>query len=186
LGCKYKFPVPFRLRIKANHKIDDGRKNLPVSIVFAHLKIGESLTLSGKRSVWGRPVYVSALRLDHGELLIVISNDSRNTIIADYAHPWAIETLFGVFKTRGFNLESTHFNKQEPLSKLFSLMSLAMCWAILIGEWLHQQIPLTIKKHGRKSKSIFRYGLDYLRMVVLDLDLRNTEFIYCLNFLSCT
>jgi Transposase DDE domain len=178
--------IPFRLRIKANHKIGDGRKNLPASIVFAHLKIGESLTLSGKRSVWGRPVYVSALRLDHGELLIVISNDSRNTIIADYAHPWAIETLFGVFKTRGFNLESTHFNKQEPLSKLFSLMSLAMCWAILIGEWLHQQIPLTIKKHGRKSKSIFRYGLDYLRMVVLDLDLRNTEFIYRLNFLSCT
>lgn len=178
--------IPFRLRIKADHKISGSKKSLAASIMFAHLKIGDSQTLSGKRWVWGRQVYVSALRLDDGELLIVISNDSSYTAIADYAHRWGIETLFGMFKTRGFNLESTHFNKQERLSKLFALMSLAMCWAILIGEWLHEQIPLKIKKHGRRAKSIFRYGLDYLRSLLLDLDLKHREFIHCLNFLSCT
>ena len=26
---------------------------------------------------------------------------------------------------------------------------MALCWAILIGEWLHEQIPLKIKKHRR-------------------------------------
>jgi len=155
--------IPFRLRIKANHKIGDGQKSLVASILFAHLQVGESQTLSGKRGVWGRQVYVSALRLEDRELLIVISNDSGNTAIADYGHRWGIETLFGMFKTRGFNLESTHFNQQERLSKLFALMSLALCWAILIGEWLHEQIPLKIKKHGRRGKSIFRYGLDHLR-----------------------
>lgn len=178
--------IPFRLRIKADHKIGDGRKSLAASIIFAHLQIGESQTLSGKRWVWGRQVYVSALGLDDGELLIVISNDSAQTVINDYAHRWGIETLFGMFKTRGFNLESTHFNQQERLSKLLALMSLALCWAILIGEWLHEKIPLKIKKHGRRAKSIFRYGLDHLRAIVLDIDLRQNEFINCLNFLSCT
>ena len=46
---------------------------------------------------------VAILRLDDGELLIVISNDSAFTALADYAHRWGIETLFGMFKTRGFN-----------------------------------------------------------------------------------
>jgi hypothetical protein len=67
---------------------------------------------------------------------------------SDYAHRWGIETLFGMFKTKGFNLESTHFNQQNRLSKLFALMSLAMCWAILMGEWRHQQVPLKVKNHG--------------------------------------
>ncbi|AUC60539.1 group IS10 transposase [Cyanobacterium sp. HL-69] len=178
--------IPFRLRIKADHKIGDGQKSLASSILFAHLRMGESQTLSGKRWVWGRQVYVSALRLEDGELLIVISNDSGKSAIADYAHRWGIETLFGMFKTRGFHLESTHFNQPERLSKLFTLMSLALCWAILIGEWLHEQIPLKIKKHGRRVKSIFRYGLDHLRMIFLDIDLKQNEFIRCLNFLSCT
>ena len=178
--------IPFRLRIKADHKIGDGQKSLPASIIFAHLQIGEHCVLSGKRWVWGRQVYVSALRLEDKELLIVISNDCPKTAIADYGKRWGIETLFRMFKTRGFNLESTHFTKQERLSKLFALMTLAMTWAVLIGEWLHEQIPLKIKKHGRREKSIFRYGLDHLRAIMMDLDLKHHEFIHCLKFLSCT
>ncbi len=65
--------IPFRLRIKANHKISDGSKSLKASVVFAHLDTGQSLLLSRRRWVWGRSVYVGALRLESGELLIVIS-----------------------------------------------------------------------------------------------------------------
>lgn len=61
-----------------------------------------------------------------------------------------------------------------------------MCWAILMGQWLHEKTPLKIKKHGRKAKSIFRYGLDNLRSIVLDLDLKHDEFVHSLKFLSCT
>ena len=130
-------------------------------------------------------VYVSALCLDNGELLIVITPDSCDTVISDYGQRWgieregrwgnpslsnhAVETLFGMFKTRGFCLESTHFSNSERLSKLLALMTLALCWSIKTGEWLHQHQPLKIKKHGRLAKSIFRYGLDYLRSIVTDL-----------------
>lgn len=124
--------------------------------------------------------------MDDGELLIVISSDSPQTMIADYGNRWGIETLFGLFKTRGFCLESTHFKDGERLSKLIALMTLALCWAIKTGEWLHRHQPIKIKKHGRKAKSIFRHGLDYLRSIVTDLDLKQDEFIHSLQFLSCT
>lgn len=105
--------ISFRLRIRSSDRISDGKKQLRASIVFAHLQPGQSQILSSKKLVWGRLVYVSALRLDDGELLIVITPDSCSTAISDYGKRWGIETLFGMFKTRGFCLESTHFNDSE-------------------------------------------------------------------------
>ena len=46
-------------------------------------------------------------------------------LVKDYALRWGIETLFGIFKTRGFCLESNHFTDDERLSKLFALLTLA-------------------------------------------------------------
>ena len=137
--------------------------------------------LSGKRLVWGRLVYVSALRLDDGKLLIVITPDSCSAAISDYGKRWGIETLFGMFKTRGFCLESTHFKDSERLNKLIALMTLALCWAIKTGDWLHNHLnPIKVKIHGRLAKSIFRYGLDYLRSILTDLDLKKDEFLFSL------
>ena len=89
-------------------------------------------------------------------------------------------------KLEDFASESTHFQDSERLSKLIALMTLALCWAVKTGEWLHQLSPIKVKKHGRKQMSIFRYGLDYLRSIVTDLDLKQDEFLHSLQFLSCT
>ena len=201
--------ISFRLRIKNSdceasrrHRIGDGKKQLRASIIFANLKPGQTQTLSGRRWVWGRLVYVSALRLDEGELrkearrgflalsksslLIIITPEATTSAISDYAQRWGIETLFGIFKTRGFCLESTHFTDSERLSKLLALIAIALCWAVKTGEWLHQHQPIKVKKHGRKAKSIFRHGLDHLRSIITDLDLKYDEFLHSLKFLSCT
>ena len=37
------------------------------------------------------------------------------------------------------------------------------CWSHLVGEWLHEVKPITLKNHGRPAQSLFRYGFDYLR-----------------------
>ncbi len=71
------------MRIRESDQIGDGRKQLRASIVFAHLQPGQTQVLSGKRLVWGRKVYISALRLEDGELLIVITPDSCSTAISD-------------------------------------------------------------------------------------------------------
>ena len=60
------------------------------------------------------------MRLEDGDLLIVAPAHAPDTAIADYAKRWAIETLFGCFKSRGFCLESTHLKDPESLSKLFA------------------------------------------------------------------
>jgi hypothetical protein len=83
-------------------------------------------------------------------------------------------------------LEATHLKDRERLKKLIALLTLAFCWAHRVGWWLVEQHPITLKKHGRKARSIFRTGLDYLRQILLNLDSHNQQYIQVLKLLSCT
>ncbi|MBR4512927.1 MAG: hypothetical protein IKO59_09095 [Bacteroidales bacterium] len=45
--------------------------------------------------------------------------------------------------------------------KLLLMVMIAFVWCYNIGELVHRKIrPIRILKHGRKEKSIIRYGLD--------------------------
>ena len=178
--------MSFRIRIPESDYLGDGHHNLPTRIAFSHLQIGQSQILKSKKRLWGHSVYVSALRLEDNSLLTVIAASYTPTIINDYAQRWGIETLFGIFKTRGFNLEDTHLQDSERLSRLFALLTIALCWAYRTGQWLSESKPIPIKKHGRKAKSVFRSGFDYLRRIFFDLGQFETDFIQSLQFLSCT
>ena len=92
--------------------------------------------------------------------------------------------MFGILKSRGFRFEETHLTDGERINKLLALLALATVWAFKVGEWLHQQEPLKIKKHGRLAKSIFRYGLDHLRSIVFDIQLKMDDFQMTLRFLT--
>lgn len=70
-------------------------------------------------------------------LLIVIAPDSAQNLIKDYSLRWGSETLFGIFKSRGFNLEDTHLTDSERLSRLFAkpsdrLMLGASNWSMVV------------------------------------------------------
>lgn len=176
----------FRIRIRESDKLDDGRKSLKASVVFSHLQINQYQVLRRPRQVWGCRVYVAATRLEDQSLLIVLSSQPTHQAITDYGYRWAIETLFGIFKTRGFCLESTHLKDPERLSKLLALLTIALCWALRTGEWLIKQTPIVLKKHGRLAKSLFRTGFDYLRRLLLNLEQSADAFFQVLQFLSCT
>ncbi|MBE9044003.1 IS4 family transposase [Pleurocapsales cyanobacterium LEGE 10410] len=178
--------MPFRIRIRENDLLSNGQHELPTRIVFSHLKIGQLELLKRKRVLWGHQVYVGALRLEDNSLLTVIAPGYTHKIIDDYAQRWGIETLFGIFKSRGFNLEDTHLTDSERLSRLFALLTIALCWAYRTGQWLSKSKPIKIKKHGRKAQSVFRYGFDYLRRILLNLEQYETDFFHSLQFLSCT
>jgi hypothetical protein len=178
--------MSFRIRIRQTELLGDGQHQLSTRIVFSHLQIGQKLLLTRKRILWGHQVYVGALRLPDNSLLTIIAPSFEHTIIDDYAQRWGIETLFGIFKSRGFNLEDTHLIDSERLSRLFALLTFALCWAYRTGQWLSQTQPILIKTHGRKAKSIFRYGFDHLRSIFLNLDESGDGFLQSLQFLSCT
>ena len=174
------------IRIRDSDKRFDGRKDLKAKVVFSALQVGQHQALRCPRRLWGHWGSVAALRLEDGKLLGVVSAAKPRQAIARYAARWSIETLFGIFKTRGFCLESTHLTDPERLSRWLALLTIALCWAFRTGEWLATQTPIVLKKHGRKLKSIFRTSLDYLRRIFLNLEQYIDEFSHALNFLSCT
>lgn len=179
--------LAFRLRLRVSDQIEHDGKLLAARVVFAHLQVGQTQRLTGTCRVWGYPVALEGLRLDDGDLLVVIAPAQVQDLVKDYALRWGIETLFGIFKTRGFCLESTHFTDDERLGKLFALLTLALCWAMRTGLWLHQWQPIELKKHRRRAKSLFRLGLDYLRHLVLNPSASNeSDFVQSLQLLSCT
>ena len=52
-------------------------------------------------------LYISALRLEDGELLLVVSPMFKASAIRDYALRWKSKPYLVVSKGRGFNLENT-------------------------------------------------------------------------------
>lgn len=161
--------IAFCIRIK-NNVITTNARGLEVSIdaLFYDLKPGEQRVLQGARKLWGQRVYLSALRFNSGELLIVATDHFMESPIQHYALRWEIETLFSCLKGRGFNFEDTRMTKPDRVEKLLGLLSIAFCLAYKTGEWQHEQKAIKIKKHGRKAISYFRYGLDLWRDVALN------------------
>lgn len=181
--------LDFRIRVRENTKVKNGRGQLAqVWRLFRSQRIGRALVIEQARAVWGLPLFLTGLRLPSGEYVIVVSPRATTTAMEDYARRWEIETLFGCLKSRGFRLEETHVTHPERLRKLIALLALAFCWAHVIGEWLTQQQPLKIKKHGRLAKSIFRHGFDYLRRILCNLasTTQQVAFRQVTKLLSCT
>jgi transposase len=136
---------------------------------LAHnLKRGETLNLKGgwhvgqKEDEVSPAVFVAIKRLNDGELLILVSSSSAKKALKTYKLRWKIETLFGLLKTKGFNLEDTHMKDAQRLETLFAVLAIAAAIAIKTGRFALQKKPITIKKHGRPAQSIFALGLDIL------------------------
>ena len=77
-----------------------------------------------------------------------------------YKKRWGIEANL---KSRGFDLEETHLVHEERIEKLKTYRYLTK--------------PIKIKNHGRKAKSLFRYG-DHL-YVLLNINQKAQEFLKC-------
>lgn len=180
-----------RIRIKANTQIN--RKHggpAPVKNFFRSLPLNRALQLQGQRLIWGHQLYVTGMRLESREYLIIIHSDPNPAVMVmeDYAKRWEIETLFKCLKSGGFNFEDTHLNDPERLEKLVAFLAIAFSWAYVMGEWCHTQKPIGIKSHQRPAKSIFRYGLDWLRNILLNMvekvDAYNDAVVLFLNRLG--
>jgi hypothetical protein len=119
------------------------------------------------------------------EFVIIATYSYDPQTLTVYKYRWQIETMFKALKTSGFNLEDTHLNDLERISKLLSLLCIAFIWAYLTGIHRHKNIkPIKIKKHGRKAYSFFKYGLTFIAHALLCLILPDIDII--VKILSCT
>ena len=171
--------IDFRIRIKCNTQVANSRGILvAVENLFRGLPRGGYQILSGKRQVWGHSLYIIGLKMANGELVIIATQEQPETALTDYKDRWQIETLFGCLKTRGFDFEATHITDLKRLEKLLAFLAIAFCWSHLVGEWLHEQKPITLKNHGRPAQSIFRYGFDYLRACLFHHHESNRQYAF--------
>jgi len=161
--------IPFCIRIKKNTLTTNSRGiEVDAETLFRDLSVGGQRVLPDARTMWQQQIYLSALRLADGELLIVATDRLLVDPIGHYGKRWQIETLFGCLKSKGFNFEDTHIVKPERIDRLLALLAVAFAWAHKVGEWRHEEKPIRVKKHGRKAQSWFRYGLDFLRDALLN------------------
>jgi len=155
--------IPYLIRMKENQLLTarPGQER-PVRSLFADLDVGKSRALRKKRRIGQQWVWLSGMKLDSGELLILAGNQRFPQPVEVYGLRWEIENLFQCLKGRGFHLEEIRLTRYFRIKKVMALLAIAFCWAHKTGEWKHQVKPLKTKKHGRPEQSLFRYGLDYL------------------------
>lgn len=161
--------IPFDMRVKKNHVTTNSRGlEVDINALFYDLKVDGFSVLQGKRKLMGQELYLSALRLKDGELLILASSEGPEDALTRYARRWEIETLFSCLKGKGFNFEDTRITELERIESMMSVLSIAFAWAHKVGDWRHEsQKPIKAKKHGRLSVSYFRYGLDWIQQALL-------------------
>ncbi|MBF5059378.1 transposase [Candidatus Neptunochlamydia vexilliferae] len=123
-------------------------------------------------------------RFDKDELVTLISNWKFPSPFKTYQKRWEIETFFGCLKKRGFCFEDTHLTHIARIEKLICVLTIAFCWSYLVGEKKDAEAPIATKSHGRKAKSVFRYGFDELRRIFFGLRKKTKVFLKRLKLLT--
>jgi hypothetical protein len=176
--------IPFVIRIKQNShlKTKDGG-TIPAGMLRKHL--GRQKVVNYSITLWGHSLYVSVERRRGAkEQMIVVSNVEFENPLALYRRRWEIETLFGCLKGRGFRMEDTHMVDADKIEKLLFVLVIGFCWAYRTGDIKAQEAPIEIKAHGRKARSLFREGLNWIRRAIFgDINLR--EFRRLLACFTC-
>lgn len=81
-------------------------------------------------------------------------------------------------------MEDTHMTHPERIEKLLFVITIAFIWSYKTGDVKTKQNSIPIKSHGRRSKSIFRLGLDCLQSVLISIEQKIAEFLHIVGVLQ--
>jgi hypothetical protein len=183
--------IRYFIRIRNNFKIycPKRQRKITAQHLFHNLKIGELRHYQKIVKMHGEYCYISGtknIKEDKLDFLIVVSFNKPEQALEYYAKRWQIETLFRGLKSSGFNLEDTHVTRLDRLEKLGMLVMIAFVWCYKIGDYIESEIkPISIKSHGRRAISVFKYGLEYLSKYLLSgFNKYNLELIKFCHVLS--
>ena len=164
--------IAFIMRLRENQYITrKGYKSWTVAEIAKNLRCKKRLIIKGPCRLGGNPgedqiwLRIVIMRLPTGELLALACSGNPRYALKDYRRRWTIETMFGNFKTKGFNLEDTHITDPDKLSTLLVVLALAVALSVKTGAALARLNPIPLKKHGRRAWSLFALGLHGLRKI---------------------
>ena len=140
--------------------------------LFHGLKLGQERVFDKLFLLKGEYVYISGALLKNSdgvpELQILICYNRPEEAVATYKQRWQIETCFRAMKSSGFNIEDTRLRDIDRIARLTAMVCIALAWAYLVGE--HKDInvkAIRILKHGKRAKSLIKYGLEEIANVLL-------------------
>lgn len=183
--------IDYHIRIRDNFRVKNLRtgKQAKASWLFNDLKLNETRFLHQIYYVNNQLCYLSASKIKNKEgkpeLHVVISYRRPELSSALYKERWQCETAFRALKSSGFNIEDTHLTDIDRIEKLFSLVVIAFTWSCLVGIYLNEHVkPIRVLKSGNRAKSFFKYGLEYIAIILLNTGFQSDIDIF--KFLSCT
>jgi len=177
--------IPFYIRIKegSNVCVKNKKFSTPKKI-FSHLNCKEKSEFHMTVWIFREKIYLAGSRSERGELMIIATNKNPKTAVAIYLRRWEIEMLFCCLKTRGFRFEDTRLTKLDRIEKMVGVLAIAFSWAHCVGEWRAEKKPIRLSKHydsTRPQNSLFRYGLDFIREIIINPLKKEADFKKCLN-----
>jgi len=182
--------IRYYIRIRSNFKVFIPHKNkeIKASHLFNRFRVNEFVYYNKIVRINGQLCYLSGCKLNNRkakqDFLIIVSFNKPEKAQQDYKQRWQIEMCFKAMKSSGFDIENTHLQDIQRIEKLVLLVMIAFVWCYKAGIYLHKIRPIQIKKHGRKAKSIFKYGLSFIANNLLNPENQNNTNIF--QFLSCT
>jgi hypothetical protein len=182
--------IKYHIRIRENFWVEIPRNGHKVKAfwLFNNLRINQNTFYPHIIKIKGQLCYLSASKvLDKKgmpELQIIVSFNKPEEANSLYKERWQVETAFRALKSSGFNIEDTHLTDLDRIRKLFALVLIAFAWVYKAGIYLDSIIPIKIKKHGRRAKSYFKYGLNYIANMLFSNEI--DKYYECCKFLSCT
>lgn len=180
-----KINMPFYIRIKegCNVCIKEKKFSTPKKM-FSRLNCKQKCEYQMTVWIFGQKIFLSASRSERGELMIIATNKSPKNAIEIYLRRWEIEMLFSCLKGRGFHFEDTRITQLARIEKLVAVLAIAFCWAHRVGEWRAARKPIRLSKHydsTRPQNSLFRYGLDFIREIIINPFKKAADFKECLK-----
>jgi hypothetical protein len=142
---------------------------LPLNTMLRGIKPGRVVIFPSRRKIMGVELYIVALRMPTGELLILLTPERPQDALELYATRWNIEMLFSALKQRGFCFENTHVTQHKRLGNMVFILTLALCIALKKGEILENEKPAPLKKHGYVAVGLFKRGLNSIAHLIANL-----------------
>ena len=140
--------IPFVIRIRNTTTLNKSKLGASnTKELFEHISKDKFYSF-GECEILGRRLYLSGKKASKSkEPLILVSNKPMDSnSISIYQKRWEIETMFGAFKSKGFNLEESKLSEGYKIKKLMALLSIAFIWSILAGDYRAIKEPIPYKK----------------------------------------
>lgn len=120
-------------------------------VLFTNEKYGPVMIICWWKKEYKKPLY------------LVTNMDSAEEACKYYLKRFKIETLFSDQKSRGFNVDKSHYSNPERLSNLLIASCLAYIWIVYLGALcMVNGFTKIIHRADRCDLSLFQLGLRFL------------------------